>query len=194
MSIDGPILSSFTNLESKQNATRVKAVARLLNATTDWKASPFTSVVGGYLHLSAPLLRVDTMEPEPDRPHERPRRRTSGPNAELVEMIRSKDHPDYTGETMLSFGISQNGLPTGPNGSNIVEMDPTVGTIIFQGSDNHVAVDTPPRNPKCTYMMKFVKIKLDEENEPGKLVQLKIVFLPVFCIFESAFGEREIEI
>lgn len=194
MSIDGPILSSFTDLESKQNATRVKAVARLLNATTDWTASPFTSVVGGHLHLSAPLLRIDTMEPQPDRPHERSRRRTSGPDAGLVEMIRSKDHPDYTGETMLSFGISQDGLPTGPNGSNIIEMDPKVGTIISHGSDDNVAVNTPPRNPKCTYMMKFGKIKLDEEIELGKLVQLKPVFLPVFCIFESTFGEWEIEI
>lgn len=181
-------------MESEQNATRVKAVARLLNATTNWTASPFTSVVGGHLRLSAPLLRIDSMEPQPDRPHERPRRRTSGPDAELVEMIRSKDHPDYTGETMLSFGISQDGLPTGPNGSNIIEMDPTVGTIIMHGSDDDVAVNTPPRNPNSTYMMKFGKIKLDEEIELGKLVQLKPVFLPIFCVFDSAFGEREIEI
>ncbi|ERF72754.1 hypothetical protein EPUS_04807 [Endocarpon pusillum Z07020] len=157
MSIDGPILSSF-----KQNATRVKAVARLLNATTEWTTSPFTSVVGGYLRLSAPLLRVDTMEPQPDRPDERPRRSTSGPDAELIEMIRSNDHPDYTGETMLSFGISQDGLPTGPNGSN----------IIGDGSQGW----------------------LDEEIELEKLVQLKPVFLPVFCIFDSTFGEWEIEI
>ncbi len=66
--------------------------------------------------------------------------------------------------------------------------------MILHGSDNNVAINTPPENPKRAYTMKFGKIKLDEEIELGNLVQLKPVFLPVFCISESTLGEREIEV
>lgn len=192
MSINGPTNLNFVDLETRKNTPGAKAVARLLNATTKWTDSPFTSFLGGHLRLSAPLLRIDIIGPPPNRASKGPT--TSIPDSELIEMIRSLDHSDYKGETMLSFGVSQDGLPGGPDGKNIAHMDPAVGTLVLPRSDDKVAVNTAPRNAKRTYEMKFGKIQLDEEIELQRLVQLNPVFVPVFCIFDPHYGAREIEI
>jgi hypothetical protein len=117
----------------------------------------------------------------------------------LVNMMRNvktnDESPGYTGENLVSYGASSDGLPTGRSGKQRFDIDVTArlvaqqdGIEFWEGKDE----DNPKRSFPMDLGGSCRTLETDQDFEWEELEQLKPVFMPVFCEFETTFHEIEI--
>ncbi|KAI0468717.1 HET-domain-containing protein [Xylaria cf. heliscus] len=203
-SMNGHASPHFINLTEVEARGEGKAVAMVLSSepATDhlFSGSPIAVKYGlnERLHISAPLLRVNLVKPKPKAP-----RKALNSNELQESRLRSVKLmndivPGYTGENLMSFGMSSNGLPTGSSGRQRMDMDVNAGIIVQYDEDEVVGQENDTDNPRRKFLMDFGfkygrgAIQTDQDMEWEELDQLESVFMPVFCTYERPFPEIEI--
>jgi len=203
-SMNGFVRPNFIDLPRDEAAGKAKAIAKVLDidigSSISSTSSGSVSIAHGthrYLRMSAPLLRIKLVKPEKKEPKDDAQSLEERRSA-LVNMMRSAkindENPEYTGENLVSYGASSDGLPTGRSGKQRFDIDVTAGLIAQQ--DGVEFEEKGEENPKRSFLMDLDgscrTIETDQDFEWEELKQLKLVFMPVFCEFETTLHEVEI--
>lgn len=177
-SMDGPIKPSFRNINDTN-----KALVTFSTSGLTYSRDPFISFPEGLLRLSAPCLRVNLASEKKSK---------GKSNTESLTERRSRVMKMLPGPTTdsdfrsLAFS-SRAGLPTGPSGSNIFDMDISNATMVRYQEDGNIETSIKDESPRRNFQMdwggKFLKgeIFMDDDFETQALKELHPIFVPIFC-------------
>jgi hypothetical protein len=202
-SMNGFIRPNFIDIPRDEAAGKAKAIAKVLGIGSSISStSGSDSIAHGtdrYLRMSAPLLRIKLVKPEKKEEAKDDAESLEERRSALVNMMRNvktnDESPGYTGENLVSYGASSDGLPTGRSGKQRFDIDVTArlvaqqdGIEFWEGKDE----DNPKRSFPMDLGGSCRTLETDQDFEWEELEQLKPVFMPVFCEFETTFHEIEI--
>ncbi|KAL9101798.1 MAG: hypothetical protein Q9187_009199 [Circinaria calcarea] len=162
-----------------------KSLIKIIDASVISKGDPFVSVTAGELHLSGLLYRVTLAKSETAQSSPEPRSAEER-RADIVRVM-SEIEPSFTGENMVSFGVSDGPLPTG---DQLIDIDVMHGMIcVDESAPNNlqkIEDETSPkrRDFKMDLGQHEGDIRLDEDINEEKLAQMDLIFLPVLCYSE----------
>lgn len=159
-----------------------KPLAKIIDASVASESDHFVSVSAGELHISGPLYRVAL--PQQEKPQARPSARSAEQRRADIVKIMSQLEPGFTGENMVSVGVSDGPLPTG---NQLLDIDPTAGLLVVDDSASNQLekIEDESNKIKRDFKMDLGQHKgdmhLDEDITLDELIQMDLIFLPVLC-------------
>ncbi len=188
--LDGPVSPQFDETDhddQQQGGPACKTLITVISIFVDDKCAAPSVASNGVLFAASPLLPIKLTTPKARMSDEAAGYPSSRERREDMVKVMSHVKPNYSGENMMTFGISEGPRPTGISGTQTVTTDVQEGAIIIDGRQEE-NIGGPEHELKWTKRHLQMNVDghdndvfLDEDPDSSLLESTSLFFLPVLC-------------